>query len=237
MRAWILFLLLLIGLLVAYYILSDRYTPFTTDAYVQAFVIQVAPHVEGQVVGVYLKDHQAVKKGDLLFEIDPRPFAYKVNYLEAKLVDARYQIKQMEAELAAARHEDVRLTAEEAYAKVVHGQEKVIFQGDATTDRKYEEARQKHKAAQAATQQSLELTRKAELALEARIGEEHAQVAAVQAGRRGTAQSGVDAGSRSRQRVCDQRPAPRRFLHPHRKAGHNPYRQRSFLGRGQLPRA
>jgi multidrug resistance efflux pump len=181
MRAWILFFLLVIATLVAYYILSDRYTPFTTDAYVQAFVIQVAPRVEGQVVGVYVKDHQAVKKGDLLFEIDPRPFAYKVNYLAAKLEDTRYQIKQMEAEREAARHEDVRLAAEEAYAKVVHGQEKTIYEGDATTDRLYEQARQKHKAAQAATKRSAELTRKAELALEARIGEEHAQVAAVQA--------------------------------------------------------
>ncbi len=181
MRTWVLFLLLVIATLVAYYILSDRFTPFTTDAYIQAYVIQLAPRVEGQVVGVYVKENQAVKKGDLLFEIDPRPFRHRVAYLEAKLIDARYQIKQMETELAAARHEEERLTAEEAYAKVVHGQEKVIFEGDATTDRKYEEAAQKHKAAQAATKRSLYLTRKAELALEARIGEEHAQVAAVQA--------------------------------------------------------
>jgi multidrug resistance efflux pump len=132
-------------------------------------------------VGVYVEENQAVQKGDLLFEIDPRPFRHRVEYLEAKLVDIRYQIRQMEAELAAARHEDVRLTAEEAYAKVVHGQEKEIYAGDATTDRKYQEATQKHKAAQAAVKRSLELTRKAELALEAKIGEEHAQVAAVQA--------------------------------------------------------
>jgi len=53
-RAWVLFVLLVIAALVAYYILSDRYTPFTTDAYVQAYVIQVAPRVEGQVAGLCL---------------------------------------------------------------------------------------------------------------------------------------------------------------------------------------
>ena len=143
--------------------------------------VPIHAKILGFVETIIVDRGSVVQKGQLLFEIDPRPFAYRVDYLEAKLVDAKYRIKQMEAELSAARHEDARLTAEEAYAKVVYGQEKVIFQGDATTDRKYEEATQKHKAAQAATKRSLELTRKAELALEARIGEEHAQVAQVKA--------------------------------------------------------
>src|SRR5260370_16116698 len=69
-RAWVLFVLLVIAALVAYYILSDCYTPFTTDAYVQAYVIQVAPRIEGQVVHVYVQGNHAVKKGELLFEID-----------------------------------------------------------------------------------------------------------------------------------------------------------------------
>ena len=51
-RVWVLCILLVIAALVAYYVLSDRYTPFTTDAYVQAYVIQVAARVEGQVVRV-----------------------------------------------------------------------------------------------------------------------------------------------------------------------------------------
>src|SRR5215475_13023709 len=73
-RAWVAIVLLLIVALIVYYVLSDIYTPFTTDAYVQAYVVQVAPRVEGQVVQVCVEENQAVKKGDLLFEIDPRPF-------------------------------------------------------------------------------------------------------------------------------------------------------------------
>src|SRR4249920_845114 len=66
-RAWVLFILLVIAALVAYYVLSDRYSPFTTDAYVQAYVVQVAPRVEGQVVHVYVQENQAVAKGEILF--------------------------------------------------------------------------------------------------------------------------------------------------------------------------
>ncbi|TMB17838.1 MAG: biotin/lipoyl-binding protein [Deltaproteobacteria bacterium] len=87
-RGWVLCALLVIAALVVYYVLSDRYTPFTTDAFVQAFVIQVTARVEGQVVRVDVQENQPVKKGDLLFEIDPRPFEHRVAVLEAKLVES-----------------------------------------------------------------------------------------------------------------------------------------------------
>jgi multidrug resistance efflux pump len=180
-RAWILFILLVIAALVAYYVLSDRYTPFTTDAYVQAYVVQVAPRVEGQVVRVCVRENQAVKKGDLLFEIDRRPFRHRVELLIAKRVQAVQQVAQLEAELSAAKAEDARLVAEEAYARVVHGQEKAIYRQEATTDRKYVEATQKYKAAQAALKRSRAQVRKVEQALAARIGSEHALVAEVEA--------------------------------------------------------
>jgi multidrug resistance efflux pump len=180
-RVWILFILLVIAALVAYYVLSDRYTPFTTDAYVQAYVVQVAPRVEGQVVQVCVQENQAVHKGELLFKIDRRPFEHRVALLEARRVEAVQQVAQLESELSAARAEDARLVAEEAYARVVHEQEKEIFKQEATTDRKYVEAVQKAKAAQAALDRSRAQVRKAEQALAARIGAEHALVAEVQA--------------------------------------------------------
>jgi multidrug resistance efflux pump len=180
-RAWVLFVLLVIAALVAYYVLSDRHTPLTTDAYVQAYVIQVAPRVEGQVVHVHVQENQAVKKGELLFEIDRRPFEHRVAFLEAKRVAAIQQVAQMDSELSAAKAEDTRLVAEEAYARAVNDQEKEIYKQEATTDRKYLDALQKHKAAQAALVRSRAQTRKAEQALAARIGEEHALVAEVEA--------------------------------------------------------
>jgi len=180
-RAWVLFVLLVIAGLVAYYVLSDRHTPFTTDAYVQAYVIQVAARVEGQVVRVYVQENQAVKKGEILFEIDPRPFEYRLALLEAKRVDAIQQVAQMESERLAAKANDARLVAEEAYARSVYDQEKEIYKQKATTDRKYLDAVQKYNAAQAARERGLAQTHKAEQALAARIGEEHALVAEVRA--------------------------------------------------------
>jgi multidrug resistance efflux pump len=180
-RAWVLFFLLLIAVLVVYYVLSDRYTPFTTDAYVQAYVVQVAPRVEGQVVHVHVRENQAVKKGDLLFEIDRRPFEHRVNLLVAKRVNTVQEVAQLEADLLAAKAEDARLVAEDIYARAVYEQEKEIYKQQATTDRKYLDAIQKSKAAQAALERSRAQIRKAEQALAARVGPEHALVAEVEA--------------------------------------------------------
>jgi multidrug resistance efflux pump len=180
-RVWVLFILLVIAVLIGFYVESDRHTPFTMDAYVQAYVIQVAPRVEGQVVHFYVKENEAVKKGEPLFEIDPRPFQHRVALLEAKRVEAVQQVAQLEAELSAARAEDDRLVAQEAYARTVHGQEQETYKQQATTDRRYTEAVQNHKAAQAAVERSRAQICKVERALAARIGEEHALVAAVQA--------------------------------------------------------
>jgi multidrug resistance efflux pump len=179
-RAWVMLVIAVIMLLATYYVLSDLHTPFTTDAYVQAYVVQVAPRIEGQVVRVAVEENQPVKKGDLLFEIDPRPFEYQVELLKAKRVDAVQQVAQLEAELAAAKADIERLAADEAYAEVVAEQEKMIFKQEATTDRKYQQAIQSHKAAKAARMQGLAKAKKIEQALAAMIGEEHAIVAEVQ---------------------------------------------------------
>ena len=180
-RGWILCVLLVIAVLVAYYVLSDRYTPFTTDAFVQAFVIQVTARVEGQVIRVDVLENQPVKKGDLLFEIDPRPFEHRVAVLEAKLADAIQQVAQMRSELAASEADDARIIAGEAYARAVHEQEAEIRKQQATTERKYLDAVQKYRMARADHERSRAMRRKVEQALAARVGGEHALVAEMKA--------------------------------------------------------
>src|ERR1700733_12664435 len=51
----------------------DR-APRTDDAYVYADTIDVVPEVNGRIVEMAVRDNQAVKEGDLLFRIDPRPY-------------------------------------------------------------------------------------------------------------------------------------------------------------------
>jgi multidrug efflux system membrane fusion protein len=51
--------------------------------------VVVRPRVSGQIERVAFTDGVLVKKGDLLFQIDPRPFEHEVHRLEAQLQQAR----------------------------------------------------------------------------------------------------------------------------------------------------
>jgi len=62
-RFWLAVIVGVIVLLVAYYVVADRYTPFTVDAYGQAYVVQVAPQVAGQVQRVHVREGDMVGRG------------------------------------------------------------------------------------------------------------------------------------------------------------------------------
>jgi multidrug efflux system membrane fusion protein len=51
--------------------------------------VQVRPRVSGQIDSVAFTDGELVKKGDLLFQIDPRPFEADVHRLEAQLQQSK----------------------------------------------------------------------------------------------------------------------------------------------------
>ena len=79
--------------------------PWTRDAYVRANVVGVAPRVAGPIVQIPVKDNQAVKKGDLLFQIDPRTFQAALD--QAKGVLAQTQAKLVDLEANAKRAVDL----------------------------------------------------------------------------------------------------------------------------------
>jgi multidrug efflux system membrane fusion protein len=62
--------------------------------------ISVKSRVAGQLVRVYFREGQDVKKGELLFTIDPRPFEAALKQAEANLERDVIQVKQAEADLA-----------------------------------------------------------------------------------------------------------------------------------------
>ncbi|OEF30059.1 efflux RND transporter periplasmic adaptor subunit [Vibrio rumoiensis] len=64
-------------------------SPWTRDGKVRAEVVDVAALVSGQVIEVHLVDNQAVKKGDLLFTIDPKPFQIEVDKETAAVATAK----------------------------------------------------------------------------------------------------------------------------------------------------
>ena len=98
-------------------ILATDRNPRTDDASVRANLIEIAPEVSGRIVQLPVRDNAFVKHGDLLFEIDPRPFQYALQQalsdqdaLEQQIIDAKRRIaaQRSAADAAAAgvRHSE-----------------------------------------------------------------------------------------------------------------------------------
>ena len=75
----------LAGVLGALYYRHYGLYPSTDDAYVDADVVQIVAQVSGPLVNLAVSDNQAVEAGDLLFEIDPRPFQIAVENAKAQV--------------------------------------------------------------------------------------------------------------------------------------------------------
>jgi multidrug efflux system membrane fusion protein len=90
-------LLAMVGLIAVY--LVTTHDPQTDDAEVFANYIGIAPVVEGPILHLNVADNQRVKQGDLLFEIDDRPYKYALDHatsdrasLEGEIVDEQRRI-------------------------------------------------------------------------------------------------------------------------------------------------
>src|SRR6266481_8042302 len=60
--------------------------------------VEVRAHVWGYLQKVHFKEGDLVKKGDVLFEIDPRPYEAQLNQAKAKVRQDEAQLKFDEAE-------------------------------------------------------------------------------------------------------------------------------------------
>jgi len=76
--------------------------PWTRDGQVRADIVKIAPRVSGYIVEVAVQDNQFVRKGDLLFRIDPSTYQLAVDTAEVQLKQAREDVAALEAAVKAA---------------------------------------------------------------------------------------------------------------------------------------
>ncbi len=79
-----------------------RSHPWTRDGQVRADVVQIAPRVSGYLVKIAVNDNQAVRKGDLLFQIDPSQYQLAVDQAQVSLIQAKQTVAELEAAVRAA---------------------------------------------------------------------------------------------------------------------------------------
>ena len=85
-------------------LLLNIFAPSSTDVRVFKYTVPIVSQVRGRVIEVPVEEgNRLVKKGEVLFKIDPEPFQLAVNQLEAQLATAIASQKEQEESLRGAR--------------------------------------------------------------------------------------------------------------------------------------
>lgn len=79
------------------YLTGGRYQS-TEDAYLRAAEVAISANVPGRVSEVDVHDNQQVRRGQILFQLDDRPFRIAVEAAGARLQGARLQVESLKAD-------------------------------------------------------------------------------------------------------------------------------------------
>ena len=173
-RFWVLLVVCIIIVLIFYYALLDRYTPYTSDAFIQTYVLQVAPQVDGRVVEIYVGNNEQAKKGQKLFSLDPRPYEYQAQQLQARLVQTRQNIDELNSDIAAASEVVKQAEADLSYVNEHYHDLKPLAEKNYIAKLELDKALQQVNAQRATLNQARADFEKARQALEYKIDDEYA---------------------------------------------------------------
>jgi multidrug resistance efflux pump len=98
--------LIIVGLIVfslVWYLFADRFTPYTSQARVQGYVVGIAPKVAGVITQVWVKNDTRVEAGQPIFEIDPSQYKIALDRAVSDLENARSQVGAGDAAVETAR--------------------------------------------------------------------------------------------------------------------------------------
>jgi len=104
--------------LAALILLLNINAPSSPDVRVIKYVVQVFPQVRGRVTEVPAAGNEPMKKGDVLFSIDPTPYELEVKSLEAQLASAEGSANELREQLRVTKGNTAALRAQISLAKM-----------------------------------------------------------------------------------------------------------------------
>jgi multidrug resistance efflux pump len=104
-----------------YHVISDRITPYTSQSNIEVLLVQIAPQVSGQVIEVATADNARVKKGQLLYRVDPEPFAIALRAAEANLAQVQQNLKVSSEQVRSSKASLAKQRTELATSKKLGG--------------------------------------------------------------------------------------------------------------------
>jgi membrane fusion protein (multidrug efflux system) len=123
-----------------YYWLTSGTSVSTDDAQVKQDIVSVSPQVNGQIVQVFVRDGARVKRGQLLFRIDPQPYRVALEQAEAQLATARLQTHVLQTTAAGTGGDITGALANLQIKRNSLGRQQALLNKGFTTRADYEDA-------------------------------------------------------------------------------------------------
>lgn len=99
-----------------YWVIGGRYEE-TENANLQQATLSMAANVPGRIVEVNVADNRPVKKGDVLFAIDPEPYRIALAQADAAVANARLTVEQLRSAYRQAQAKQLSASSEVTYAQ------------------------------------------------------------------------------------------------------------------------
>ncbi|WP_247818670.1 biotin/lipoyl-binding protein [Bradyrhizobium sp. 40] len=144
-------------------------------------VVEVTPNVTGQIVAMPVKPNVPVKRDDVLFQIDPAPFQYKVTRLQASLAAAKQQTNILKANYEQATANVAGLTAQVAYNAKRLADIQTLASDDANSQFQARDKQVQYETVSAQLESAKAAQQSAKLAIDSEIGGVNTSVAQLQA--------------------------------------------------------
>lgn len=155
--------------------------PFSKEARFYYHTTPIVPAVSGIVVEVPAKGGVPLKKGDVLFRIDPTPFKNAVDAKEAALAKATQETKQLQASADSAQKKLESAIADQNSAKDIFERSTKLLASGAIAQVQFEKAKNTYNAAEATALSARSEAERARLEAEAVIQGVNTDVARLQA--------------------------------------------------------
>lgn len=131
-----------IGALLTEVLALGQFAPYSKSAFVQTYVVQMAPEWGGKVAEVYATPNVPIKKGEPLFQMDTEEKQYKVDLYAAQLAAADTQVAELAQQLKQAKAQVQKVKADLEVERIMYQQVADAAGGGAASKYRLESVRQ-----------------------------------------------------------------------------------------------
>jgi multidrug resistance efflux pump len=158
-------------------IMLGQFAPHSNEAFVQAYVVQMAPDYGGLVKEVYVQANTPVKKGDPLFQMDPEHWQYKVDRSVAQLAAAGTSVAELAQQLKQADAQVSLFASNLEVQKLIYRQIKEAASQSAASLLRLETVQKQVLSLEAELRGAKAAQQAAQIALDSNVGDQPTAVA------------------------------------------------------------